>query len=258
MGDRKVAIITGAGTGVGAACSNWLAAHGYNVLNNYATSKLAAETVAESCCAHGDALAVQGDVSKDNDCRRLAEIAIDKWGQINALVNSAGTTQFVSMQDLEALSASDFERVYKVNLIGTYQMSRAVVPHIRKTNGAIVNVSSLAGLQGSGSSHAYAASKGALNTLTLSLARNLAPEIRVNPVLPGMIQGRWVKEGVGEESYERIKKQWSESSALGTVCKPEQVADVIGWLITAASTITGQLITVDSGMSLGKPPIIGR
>lgn len=258
MNDRKVAIITGAGTGVGAASAAWLAARGYDVLVNYNRSAAEAESVAEKCRAHGNALAVQGDVSADDDCRRLIKTAAEKWGRIDALVNNAGTTQFVPMDDLEALSAEDFERVYKVNVIGSYQMSRAAAPHMNQSGGAIVNVSSLGAVQGSGSSHAYAASKGALNTLTLSLARTLAPKIRVNGVLPGMIQGRWLKEGIGEENYERVKKQWSDNAALGTVCTPEQVANVIGWLITSADVITGQLITVDAGMSLGKPPTVAR
>jgi 3-oxoacyl-[acyl-carrier protein] reductase len=258
MSDRKVAVVTGGGTGVGAASSKWLAARGYDVLVNYSRSAAEAESVAEACRAHGDALAVKGDVSDDSDCRRIAETTFEKWGRIDALVNNAATTQFVPMDDLEALNAEDFERVYKVNVIGVYQMSRAVASHMQKSGGAIVNVSSLSSLQGSGSSHGYAASKGALNTLTLSLARTLAPGIRVNAVLPGMIQGRWVKDGIGEEGYERMIKQWSESAALGAVCTPEQVADVIGWLIASADVITGQLITVDAGMSLGKPPVVAR
>jgi 3-oxoacyl-[acyl-carrier protein] reductase len=258
MSERKVVIITGAGTGVGAASATRLAEHGYNVVVNYNRSAAEAESVADSCRAYGEAIAVQGDVSDDSDCRRIAKAALEKWNRIDALVNNAGTTQFISMDDLEALNAENFDIVNKVNVIGPFQMTRAVAPHIKKYGGAIVNVSSLASVQGSGSSHAYAASKGALNTLTLSLARSLAPEIRVNAVLPGMIQGRWVKEGIGEESYERVKKQYSESSALGTVCTPEQVANVIGWLVTSADVITGQLITVDAGMSLGKPPTIAR
>ncbi len=255
---RKTAIVTGAGTGVGAASAKWLAAHGYNVLVNYARSAEAAEKVAEECRAHGDAFAMQGDVGNDADCRNLADAAFKKWGRIDALVNSAGTTQFVPMHDLDALNAEDFESVYRVNVIGPYQMSRAAAAHMNKTGGAIVNVSSLGSVQGSGSSYAYAASKGALNTLTLSLARNLAPKIRVNAVLPGMIQGRWLKEGIGDEGYERMLKQWSENSALGEVCTPEQVADVIGWLITGADMMTGQFITVDGGMSLGKPPVVAK
>ena len=160
------------------------------MLVNYSRSVSAAESVAEACRAHVDAVATQGDVSDDSHCRRMAETAFEKWGRIDVLVNSAGATQFAPMHDLEALNAPDLERVYNVNAIGSYQMSRAVAPHMNKTGGAIVNVSSLGTVQGSESSYSYAASKGALKTLTLSLARNLAPRIRVNAVLPGMIQGR--------------------------------------------------------------------
>lgn len=258
MSERKVAIITGAGTGVGAASAKWLAARGYNILVNYSRSAAEAESVAAACLTQGDAVAMKGDVGNDSDCRNLAKAAFEKWGRIDALINNAGITEFIPMDDLEALNAANFELVNRVNVIGPYQMSRAVAPHLKKSGGTIVNVSSVASVQGSGSSHAYAASKAALNTLTLSLARTLAPEIRVNAVLPGMIQGRWVKNGIGEENYERVKKQYGESSALGTVCTPEQVADVIGWLVTGADVITGQLITVDAGLSLGKPPTIAR
>lgn len=255
----KAAIVTGAGTGVGAATAKWLAQHGYDVLINYSRSAPAAEAVVAECRELGrDAVAVQGDVGDDADCRRLAAEAVKRWGRIDALVNSAGTTQFVSMSDLDALSAEDFERVFRINVIGVYQMSRAVAAHMKKTGGAIVNVSSIGALTGNGSSYAYSASKAALNTLTLSLARNLAPEIRVNGVLPGMIEGRWLREGLGDEAYARMKALWTAASALGTISTPEQIAATIGWLITQAEVITGQLITVDGGMLLGKPPAVTR
>jgi 3-oxoacyl-[acyl-carrier protein] reductase len=205
-----------------------------------------------------DAVAIQGDVGNDDDCRRMAAEAVKRWGRINALVNSAGTTQFVSMADLDALNAEDFERVFRTNVIGVYQMSRAVAPHMKNSGGAIVNVSSIGALTGNGSSYAYSASKAALNTLTLSLARNLAPEIRVNAVLPGMIEGRWLREGLGDEAYARMKTQWTNAAALGTVCTPEQIADTIGWLVAHAEVMTGQLITVDGGTLLGKPPAAAR
>jgi 3-oxoacyl-[acyl-carrier protein] reductase len=254
-GTQKVAIVTGAGTGVGAATAKWLARHGYDVVINYSRSAPAAEAVVAECREIGaDAVAVQGDVGNDADCRRIADEAVKRWGRIHALVNSAGTTQFVSMANLDALNAEDFERVFRTNVIGVYQMARAVEPHMRKNTGAIVNVSSIGALTGNGSSYAYSASKAALNTLTLSLARNLAPEIRVNAVLPGMIEGRWLREGLGDDAYERMKAQWTSAAALGTVCTPEQIAATIGWLITQADVITGQLITVDAGTMLGKPP----
>lgn len=263
-GTQKVAIITGSGTGVGAATAKWLARRGYDVLINYSRSAPAAEAVVAECREIGaDAVAVQGDVGNDADCRRIADEAVKRWGRINALVNSAGTTQFVPMSDLDALSAEDFEKVFRVNVIGTYQMCRAVAPHMKKGfakdgSGAIVNISSSGTLNGGGSSYAYAASKGALNTMTLSLARNLGPEIRVNAILPGMIEGRWLREGIGDEAYARMKAQWTSAAALGTISTPEDVANTVGWLVTQASLVTGQLITADGGMFLGKPPAPAR
>jgi 3-oxoacyl-[acyl-carrier protein] reductase len=253
--ERKAAIVTGAATGIGAATSRWLATRGYGVVVNYHRSAEAAATVAAAC---GDAISVRGDVARDEDCRAIAGAALDRWGRIDALVNCAGTTQFVPMSELERLNAPDFERVFAVNVIGPYQMTRAAAAALKEVLGVVVNVSSVSGLVGSGSSYAYAASKGALNTLTLSLARNLAPEVRVNAVLPGFVEGRWIREGVGEAAYERVKEQWAERAALGRVCTPEEVADAIGWLITGAPVVTGQLIMVDAGIALGRPPAVAR
>ena len=259
MNGRPVAIITGAATGVGAASARWFAVHGHDVIVNFCASEKEATTVVADCRAAGvDAIAVQGDVSIDADCRRMADVAMHKWGRIDVLVNSAGTTLFRSMLDLEALNADDFATIFSVNLVGPYQMTRAVAAFMATGRGAIVNVSSVGGASGTGSSYAYAASKGALNTLTIALARNLAPRIRVNAVLPGMVQGRWLREGVGDEAYERVRKNFVQDAALGIVATPEQVADTIGWLATAADIVTGQLITVDAGLSLGRPPKVEK
>jgi 3-oxoacyl-[acyl-carrier protein] reductase len=257
--ERPVAIVTGAATGIGAATANWLAARGHNVIVNYRHSAAAAADVVASCRAQGvDAHAVAGDVSVDADCRLIAAAAITVWGRIDVLVNSAGTTLFRSMANLDALSAQDFETVYRVNVIGPYQMTRAVAATMRLTGGAIINVSSIAGAAGTGSSYAYAASKGALNTLTRALARNLAPEITVNAVLPGMVQGRWLLEGVGETAYMATRDEFAKVAALGVVATPEQVAEIIGWLATNAAIITGELITIDAGLSLGRPPKVEK
>ncbi len=251
----KAAIVTGAGTGIGAATARWLAARGYGVVVNYSRSAEAAELVASEC---GDAIAVEGDVAEDVDCRRLVAAAAERWGRIDAVVNSAGTTQFVPMSDLDGLDAADFQRVFAVNTVGPYQMIRAAAPHLKRTRGAVVNVSSIGSQTGNGSSYAYAASKSALNALTLALARNLAPEIRVNAVLPGFVEGRWLREGLGDAAYDRVKASWEATAALGKVSTPEEVADVIGWLLTDAAIITGQLITADAGMVLGRPPVVTR
>lgn len=255
MTEKKAAIVTGAATGVGAATALWLAARGYNIAVNYSRSAGPAEQVAADCKKLGvDAFAFKCDVANDKECRALADAAIARWGRIDALVNNAGTTTFVNMDNMEAVNAEDFQRIYGVNVIGTFQMTRAVEKVMRKTGGSVVNVSSVAGKLGGGSSYPYAASKGALNTLTLSMARNLAPEIRVNAVLPGAIEGRWLKEGIGEKDYEMLMAGSRKGSPLGKTCTPEQIADAIGWLIESpgSAIVTGQLVVVDAGMTLGR------
>src|SRR5581483_5584488 len=183
MEQRQVYVVTGSSSGVGAATARALASRGAGVVINFSKQSAPAEDVAQACtAAGGDAVVVRGDVADDGDCRRLASAALQRWGRIDGLVNNAGTTKFAAMGDLDALSADDFQRIYAVNLVGAYQMVRACTPGLRAARGAVVNVSSIAGSMGIGSSHAYAASKGALNALTLALARALGPDIRVNAV----------------------------------------------------------------------------
>jgi 3-oxoacyl-[acyl-carrier protein] reductase len=214
--ERRVAIVTGGATGVGAATACTLAERGYNVVINYSRSANEAEATASQCRERGvDAVTVKGDVSNDEDCRRVVSEAIDRWERLDALINSAGITQFVPMTELERQNAEDFHKVYAVNLIGPYQMARAAAPHLRRTGrGSIVHVSSISALSGSGSSFAYVTSKAALNTLTLALARTLAPEVRVNAVLPGLIESRWLPTGLGDEAYARVRKNWISVAAL--------------------------------------------
>ena len=252
MANRQVFIVTGSSSGVGAATALALASRGAGVLVNCSKDAAAAEQVAEACiAAGGDARVVRADVADDADCRRMAAAALERWGRIDGLVNNAGTTKFASMRELEALSAEDFHRIYSVNLIGPYQMVRACEAALRATGGAVVNVSSIAGTMGIGSSYAYACSKGALNTLTLALARMLAPQIRVNAVLPGFIETRWLEQGLGA-GYQRARKDWCDKSPLATTLLPEDVAASVVALLHAKK-VTGQLHTVDAGRGLGNP-----
>jgi len=189
MGERVV-IVTGASSGIGEAIALEMARRGWRVVVNYSKSVAQAEAVAKACReAGGDAIAVRANVAEDADCRALVQAALDQWGRLDALVNNAGTTKFVVHADLEGLSAEDFQRIYATNVIGPFQMCRAAAPELRKTRGAVVNVSSLASRVATGSSIAYAASKSALNTLSMSLARTLAPEVRVNVLAPGFVDG---------------------------------------------------------------------
>ena len=220
---------------------------------NYSRSADGAREVADACRAAGvDAIAVQADVADDADCRRLVATAEQRWGRIDVLANSAGTTRFVPMTELDSVHAQDFQRIYAVNAIGPFQMARAATAQLRATRGAIVNVSSTSAVTGFGSSWPYIASKGALNTLTIGLAKMLAPDVRVNGVMPGMIEGRWMRDGLGDETYHRVRRAYSDAAALGTICTPEQVAQTVVWLLLDATAMTGQLLTVDAGGILGR------
>lgn len=252
---NAVCIVTGSASGIGAASAVMLAGKGARVVVNYSKSEDAARATQKACMdAGGEALLVQADVAEDAACRRLAQAALERWGRIDALVNNAGATKFANHADLDALSAEDFQRIYAVNVIGTYQMVRACAPALKKSGrGAVVNVSSIAGKNGMGSSIAYAASKGALNTLTMSLARVLGPEIRVNAVCPGMVDTKWLREGYGPR-YAAIEARYRQGTPLGRPGTPEEVAAVIVWLIEGADLITGDTIMVDSGMHMGLIP----
>lgn len=257
---EKVAIVTGSATGVGAATAIKLAERGARVVVNFTRSeKEARETLAACEKAGAEAIMVQADVARDEDCRRMAQAALDRWGSIELLVNNAGVSKFADARDLSLLSAEDFQRIYAVNVIGAYQMTRACAPAMKAAGfGAIVNVSSIAGVMGVGSSIAYAASKGALNTMTLSLARALGPEIRVNAICPGFIESRWLLEGYGREGYEALRKRYQEMTPLGRTATPEKVADAILFLLSGADLITGEMLILDSGMHLGAAPLKAR
>lgn len=252
--NNSVCIVTGGGTGTGAACAVQLARKGCRVVVNYSRSEKDALDVVERCRAAGaDAVSARGDVSEDKDCRAIAQTALDKWGRIDALVNNAGITKFAAAADLEALDADDFQRIYAVNVIGPYQMIRACVSSMKRNGrGAIVNISSLSGVRGVGSSTAYIASKGALNAMTLALARALAPEIRVNAVCPGLIDTRWHASRFNADDYARFKAGYEKSVPLGKAASADDVAEVAVWLLEGAELVTGETILVDSGFHLGK------
>ncbi len=221
---------------------------------NFRQSQAAAEDVAETCRElGGEALVCQGNVANDADCRLIAAKALEKWGRIDNLVNNAGTTKFVAADDLEGLSAQDFQDIYAVNVIGAYQMTRACALAMRENGvGSVVNIASVAATTGQGSSTAYACSKGALITLTRGLARALGPEIRVNAVCPGFIQGEWLERGLGSERYNRLKQGVEDKSALKRAGTPDTMAEAVLFFLESASTVTGQDLLVDSGLQLGQ------
>jgi len=250
---RPVAIVTGSSRGVGAAIAKRLAEKHYSVVINYSKSEREALEVAAACEALGaETLLCRANVAEDEDCRRMAREAVARWGRIDALVNNAGTTKFCAHDNLEGLVKEDFLNIYSTNLVGPYQMIRAAAPHMKKIGkGAVVNIASTAGITGNGSSVAYCASKGALINMTKSLARALGPEIRMNAVCPGFIQGEWLEGGMGRENYEGLKRYLEATNPLRMTATPEMIAPAVLFLLEDASLITGEILQLDAGNHLG-------
>ena len=258
---NRVAIITGSSSGVGAATARLLASEGCHVVVNYNSNQAGADAVAADCEKLGvETLVMKGNVAEDADCVAMAAAAIEKWGRIDILVNNAGTTKFVDHANLDGLDQDDFQRIYGVNVIGAFQMTRAVNKQMQQQQegGAVVNVASTAGVTGIGSCVAYAASKGAMVTMTLSLARALGPHMRVNAVCPGFIEGDWLKDGFGEERYEKLMAFNRDNAPLQKTATPETVADAILHFISGPQVVTGETLIVDGDRHLSMAPLTRR
>jgi NAD(P)-dependent dehydrogenase (short-subunit alcohol dehydrogenase family) len=255
--DGLCAIVTGSASGLGAATAAILAKGGARIVVNYSNSKAEAEATADLCRDAGaEVVVAQGDVARDEDCRRIVAAAAP-WGRLDALINNAGTTKHVPHDKMDDLSAEDFQRIYSVNTIGPYQMiraARALLEAGSKASGrasAVVNVSSVAGISGGGSSVAYAASKGALNTMTLSLSRALAPAIRVNTVCPGYIDTPWFTKGRGEAGAKLVRDSVIAKVPLKVASTADDIAQLVCFLASAASSnMTGEIVRMDAGMHL--------
>ncbi len=254
-----VVIVTGAASGIGEATARMLAAGGARIVVNYRANREGADAVAEACrAAGGEAIVVGADVSEDAGCKAMAQAALDQWGRIDGLVNNAGTTKIVPHDQLDDLNGEDFLHIYNVNVVGPYQMTRAVVPAMKaEGRGSVVMISSVAGVMGVGSSIAYAASKGALNTMTLSLARALAPEIRVNTVCPGFVTGRWQQEWRGE-GYDDFVAGVKAATPLNRAGSPEDMAETAIMMLAGNANVTGEVILCDAGSHLGAAPLKAR
>lgn len=257
---RPVCMVTGAASGIGAATALRFARAGWAVaIGNFDdTTRASADAVEAQCRALGvPAMVFDADVGTDADCRAAVARVASAWQRIDALINCAGTTRFVPHADLNALDDLEFERVYRVNLIGLYQMTRAATPVLRESSGrdagrtsSVINVSSLAGLNGTGSSIAYAASKGAVNTLTLSLARSLAPFVRVNALAPGLVDDGLLQRVLGAEKYSNVVANLTAASPLKRVSQPSEIAD-LAWFVTAhVPSMTGQVLAAENGLLL--------
>jgi 3-oxoacyl-[acyl-carrier protein] reductase len=244
--EGPVALITGGGTGVGRATTLKLAARGYRTIVNYSRSRDDAEATAAEVAALGvDAVAAECDVSSDTAVKEMVARCHERFGRLDVLVNNAATTHFIEHTDLDALDEAKWDRILAVNLKGPFFLSRAAMPLLRQSGqGAIVNVASVAGLAGAGSSIAYAASKGALITMTKSFARAFAPEVRVNAVCPGVIVSRWL------DDHPEMIEGAMRVTPLKKPSTPDDIAEVVVFLACDAGMMTGQAVVVDGGRTM--------
>lgn len=247
----KAAVITGSSRGVGKATALALAKRGCSVLINYNQSLQEAELVAENARQYGvKAVLCQADTSADAACRAMIDKAVEELGRLDILINNAATTEFIAHDDMAALTDELWDRIFNVNVKGPFYCTRAAGPHLEANAGEIVNLTSIAGITGAGSSIPYCASKAAVICMTQSLARALGPKVRVNSVAPGFIVSQWTEKGLGAK-FEEAKHGQEKNAALGKVCVPEDVAEVIVGLVTGSDLITGQTIVVDGGALIG-------
>jgi len=236
----QVALVTGGVRGIGLAISEALMAQGARVAAGFSRNGPAAESFIDSYADRG-ATIHQGTIEDHEDCERVVGEVIERHGRLDILVNNAGTTTFVDHRNLDALTAEIWDRTLAVNVKGTFFCSRAAA-RVMPDGGRIINIGSVAGVAGSGSSIAYAASKGAIHTMTKSFARALAPRITVNAIAPGLIETRW---HVGREAF--IAAHVPPVQRIG---RPEDIAHLALALATADNFITGQIIVADGGALL--------
>jgi 3-oxoacyl-[acyl-carrier protein] reductase len=247
----KVALVTGSATGIGRSTALALARQGCHVVINYTRSQAEAEeTVREAQAAGVRALLYRCDVSDDSAVRAMVAACEQEFGRLDVLVNAAGTTHFAPVEDLEAMTTEIWDRIFNVNVRGTFFATRAAAPLLKRSGeGAIVNLASIAGLRPGAQVIPYAASKAAIVNMTVSFARVLAPEVRVNAVAPGWMEGRWMKAALGDQ-YERLMERRAERTPLRRVATPEDVAQSIVSLIKDNDFVTGQTVVIDGGYSI--------
>jgi 3-oxoacyl-[acyl-carrier protein] reductase len=245
MAQFRVALVTGSATGIGRSVAWKLADRGYAITVNYSKSKAEAEETADGVRSRGASVLLhRATVADDAEVKGMVAKTVETFGGLDVLVNNAAVTHFVPHTDLDGLTEPVWDEILQVNLKGTFYGCRAAMPHLKARGGNIVNIASVAGIAGSGSSIAYAASKGAVITLTKSLAKAFAPEVRVNAVAPGPVQTRWLAD------HQDMVEQAMKATPLKRPATPEDVADIAVFLADVASLVTGQVIVVDGGRTV--------
>ncbi len=248
--NRPVALVTGASTGIGRSAALALARNGYDVIVNFSRSEEAARNTARHAEASGArALVYRCDVSDDARVHAMLDEVKEKLGRLDVLINNAGVTIAVEPKNLEGVTVKDWNRLFAVNVLGLFLVTRAAVPMLKQSsNGCIVNTCSIAGLRPSAQALPYAASKAAVANLTKTLANALGPEIRVNAVAPGWIEGDWMKKMLGD-NYEGLMARRARYTPLKRCCTPDDVAETMMSLIINNRFVTGEVIIVDGGFS---------
>jgi 3-oxoacyl-[acyl-carrier protein] reductase len=248
-GPRKVGLITGAATGIGRATAVALATAGFNVVINYRRSEAEAGETAELARQKGaKTLLIRCDVSDDPAVRSMLAEVQRVFGRLDALVNNAGTTTHVKPKDFDALTAEEWDRVFAVNVRGTFQVTRAAIPLLKEACGSVVNTASIVGLRPGPQPLPYAASKAAVVNLTRLLALNLGPEIRVNAVAPGWMEGDWMVRML-KDKYDDLMMRRAKHTPLQRVVTANDVAEVIVNLLTGNRMVNGEVIVIDGGFA---------
>jgi len=242
---RKVALVTGSATGIGRAVAWRFAKEGLAVAINYSRSQKEAEETLAGAREHGvPAIVCKCDGAGERAVRAMVARCRDELGGLDVLVNNAGTTRFIDHTDLAALTNEVWDEILGVNLKGTFFCCREALPLLQERSGSIVNITSVAGLQGHGSSIPYAASKAAVNCLTKSLARAFGPKVRVNAVAPGPVLTRWLTDHMDQVARSL------QITPMGRAAVPEDIADTVYFLAQGNSLMTGQVIVVDGGRTM--------
>ena len=246
---KKSALVTGAATGIGRSAVLALAGAGYDVALNYSSSERAArETAAEAGQRGARTLLVRCDVSDEAGVRAMLQAVEREFGRLDVLVNNAGTTAAWKPRDLETLSLEEWDRVFAVNVRGLFQVTRAAIPLLKQSKGCVVNTASIVGLRPGPQPLPYAASKAAVVNLTRTLAWNLGPDIRVNAVAPGWMEGDWMKRML-KDKYGDLMGKRARATPLGRVVTADDVAETMMSLIESNRFVTGEVIVIDGGFS---------
>lgn len=249
MSSRKAALVTGGATGIGRSAVLALARAGYDVAINYGSSdKAARETAAAAEQLGAKTLLARCDVSDEPGVRAMLAKVKETFGRLDVLINNAGTTAAWKPKDLETLSLEEWDRVFAVNVRGLFQVTRAAVPLLRESKGCVVNTASIVGLRPGPQPLPYAASKAAVVNLTKTLAWNLGPEIRVNAVAPGWMEGDWMKRML-KDKYDDLMGKRAKATPLKRVVTADDVAETMMTLIEANRFVTGEVIVIDGGFT---------